>query len=169
MGVRLLPITTDGVLSGNTSQIYTIKNPLAFVTTMTSPYDWYTDNSPYQDNTLWGDEENKSESDPCPKGWRAPTDASKTYGDFSTVTMTASGLGTNVANGRKYSNMAWFPAAGYRYSGSGVLGYVGDQGYYWSASVSGTDAKRLRFTMGGVNPSSPYYRVCGFSVRCIQE
>ena len=168
-GLQFVNITTNGVLNGNTSQVYVIKHPLSFVYNQNEPWDWYTDNETYQNDALWGEGVDKSESDPCPKGWRAPTDASKTYGDFSTVTMTASGLGTNVANGRKYSNMAWFPAAGYRYSGSGVLGYVGDQGYYWSASVSGTDAKRLRFTMGDVNPSSLYYRVCGFSVRCVQE
>ena len=168
-GLQFVNITTNGVLNGNTSQVYVIKHPLSFVYNQNEPWDWYTDNETYQNDALWGEGVDKSESDPCPKGWRAPTDASKTYGDFSTVTMTASGLGTNVANGRKYSNMAWFPAAGYRYYFSGALRGVGSYGYYWLASVSDTYAKVLNFYLSGVFPSLTFYRASGFSIRCVQE
>ena len=166
-GLQKVDITTSGVLNGNASQVYAIKNPLIYIGGVSSLYDWYTNSETYQDNTLWGDGKEKSAYDPCPKRWRVLTDG--TYGDFSTTTMVASGSGTNVANGRTYNNMAWFPAAGYRSSGSGALNYLGNRGYYWSASATDTQAKRFFFYMSGVNPSSPYHRAIGFSVRCVQE
>ena len=167
-GVRLVPITTGGVLSENTSQVYAIKNPLAFIYNTVSPWDWYT-NTGNHDDVLWGDGNVKSEYDPCPHGWKVPTNSELTYGDFSTFTMTASGSGTNVANGRIYNNIAWFPAAGYRYGVSGVLNVVGNSGYYWSASVSDTYAKYLRIFMSNVYPNYTSNRAYSFSVRCVQE
>ena len=168
-GYRKINITTSGVINVTTSMIYSVKNPLTFIYNTTTPYDWYATLAINQDNTLWGDGSIKSTYDPCPKGWRVPTDASKTYGDFSTVTMTLSGSGTNVANGRKYIHMGWFPAAGYRNFNSGVFGVVGSIGCCRSASISGTDARHLRFDMSDVNPGYTNYRAWALSVRCVQE
>ena len=168
-GLRFVNITTSGVLSGNTSQVYAIKNPLAFVTTLINPYDWYTDNSVYQDNTLWGDGEEKSAYDPCPHEWKVPTDSELTYGDFSVTIMPASGSDYMVYAGRIYNQMAWYPAAGRRRYTRGVLYAVSTYGYYWSSSASGTNAKNLRFTMSAVDSSATNSRAYGISVRCVQE
>lgn len=168
-GVKLIDITTSGVLNGNISQVYAIKNSMTYIYATTSPSDWYTDSEIYQNNALWGDKGEKSTYDPCPKSWRVPTDASKTYGDFSEELFTTSGSTTNVINGRIYNKMTWFPTVGRRIHSSGALNYVGNGGYYWSSSIIDASSRNLHFYINGVNTSGAYYRANGFSVRCVQE
>ncbi|HIW10814.1 MAG TPA: fibrobacter succinogenes major paralogous domain-containing protein [Candidatus Rikenella faecigallinarum] len=168
-GVKLVDITTEDVLNENIAQVYAHKNPLTFIYNVDNLGDWYTNNFSFQDNMLWGDKDKKSVFDPCPAGWQVPTDSEKTFGDFSTTTMTLSGWGMNVSNGRTYSNTSWFPATGYRNRTSGTLYSVGSNGYYWSVSVSGTNAKYMYFSMSEVIPTRTNGRGYGFSVRCIQE
>ncbi len=161
-------ITTSGVISGNTSQVYVIKNPLIFIYNPIAPWDWYTNTGNHNDN-LWGDGTGKSAFDPCPKNWRVPPDASTTFGDFAS-TSTASGLEYTINAGRIYHNMAWFPAGGYRTNGGyGVLSGVGNYGYYWSAMIGGTSARTLYFNLSTLLSSSTGRRAGGFSVRCVQE
>lgn len=167
-GLQLVDITTVGVLNGNTSQVYAIKNPLVFIYGVSSLDDWYTDTESFQNNTLWGDGADKSIFDPCPKGWRVPTDSGLTFGDFTTAS-TASGSEYTTAAGRTYNKMTWYPAMGYRNGNSGTLNAVGYYGYSWSASVSGTNAKRLGFSLSGVSPGAIGTRACCFPARCIQE
>ena len=168
-GLQKVDITTSGVLNGNTSLIYTIKNPLTFIYSLTSPQDWYTDNEIYQNDVLWDSKGTKSVLDPCPGEWRTAMDAEHTYGDFSMETMSTSSSNYTAQTGRTYSNMAWFPASGYRRVVSGGLNSVGNIGYYWSASVSSTRVIFMHFTMNDVVPSSTCSRAYGFSVRCVQE
>lgn len=161
-------ISTSGVLSGNTSQLYATKNPLTFICNNTTLGDWYTTNEIYQKHTLWGDGEDKSEFDPCPKRWRVPPDASITFGDFAAASI-VSGSGYTINAGRIYNNMAWFPVVGRRRYISGELYAVGNYGYCWSTSVRGTYAKALSFHMSGSFFGSDNGRAFGFSVRCVQE
>lgn len=166
-GLHFVNIMTSGVLSENTSQIYVIKNPLAFICGVSSLYDWYTDKESFQNNVLWGNGTDKSVFDPCPKGWRVPTDGS--WGDFSVSSMPASGSGANVANGRIYYAIAWYPAAGRRLSGSGALYYAGSSGTFRSSTSSGVYAKHMSFDMSDVGSSNTNSRAYSFSVRCVQE
>ena len=76
----------------NTAE-YTVKNPLTFICNTIEPRDWYTNNKNYQDNTLW--DSNKTVSDPCPHGWKVPTDG--TWGDFSEITFLLSGTEYTVS------------------------------------------------------------------------
>ena len=168
-GLRFVNITTSGVLNENISLTYAIKNPLTIIYNNSGTYDWYTNNKSYQNPVLWGDGDIKSIYDPCPKGWEIPADASSTFGDFATTTMTASGSGTNAASGRTYSHTAWFPTGGYRHSISGTLYYVGSRGYYWSASISSIYAGAMSYNMSGVYPCDYFDHARSFSVRCIQE
>lgn len=174
-GVGMVNIFESGVLNENTSQIYMIKHPLTVIYNSTSSKDWYTNSSTYQNNTLWGDEDIKRAYDPCPYGWRVPTDASRTFGDFSITTFlyyiqgNQTSLGnSNVTNGRLYNQISWFPAAGYRNNHGGVLGNVGYNGCYWTASISSSYAKYLSFNMSTSN-STAYSRASSFPVRCVQE
>ena len=167
-GVKFVNIATAGVLSENTSQVYAIKNPLGYIINTTAPQDWYTNNQTHQNNALWI-ENIKSDYDPCPQGWQIPTDSRLTYGDFSTTTFLVSGSETNVANGRIYNNMTWFPAGGCRTYNSGVLSYMGTRGYYWSLTVSNTNAQRLYFNLNDIYSNTTNGRAYGFSVRCVQE
>lgn len=174
-GYKIVDITAAGVLNNNNSQVYAIKNPLSFVYNQNEPWDWYTNTGNHND-ALWnGDLSTKSNYDPCPKEWRIPTDASKTFGDFSNTTFlyyihgsqTSSG-NYNVTNGRQYNQISWFPASGGRRSNSGGLAAVGSRGYCWSASQNDTFTKYLYFDMSGVGPGNSG-RALGFPVRCVQE
>ncbi len=167
-GLRKVDITA--IIGGkpNTSG-FAIKNPLTFIYNTATPYDWYATQTTNQDNTLWGEGTGKSTYDPCPHGWRVPTDASMTFGDFSTNIFSVSGSNYTVITGRVYLAIAWFSATGCLYFDSGALYNVGYGGYYWSATVSDAYAKGLYFGMGGVYPSSASRRVYGFSIRCVQE
>ena len=163
MGFQIEEFTSSMIGVDNTTLAYAVKNPLSFVFNSISPNDWYVNSETYQNDVLWGAGVNKSAYDPCPKRWRVPTNASLTYGDFSVNTMILSDLGINVATGRTYNSMAWFPSGGYRRSLYGTLGGVGGNGYYWSVSVNGTSAKYLNEGMSGVNPSAISNRAAGFS------
>jgi uncharacterized protein (TIGR02145 family) len=63
----------------------------------------------------------------------------------------------------------FLPASGYRSSGNGFLYNQGSNGYYWSTSVSGTNAYNLSFSSGNVNPANSYTRAYGFALRCIKN
>ena len=148
----------------NTAE-YTVKNPLTFICNTIEPRDWYTNNKNYQDNTLW--DSNKTVSDPCPHGWKVPTDG--TWGDFSEITFLLSGTEYTVSNGRSFSNMVWYPASGFRHYNGGVLHIVGSGGYCWSASGNNVNSMSLVYRTNNVHPSLIYHRAYGFPVRCVQE
>ena len=168
-GLRFVDITTSSVLNGNTSQDYAIKNPMIYIYATTSPNDWYTGSETYQNEALWGDNVEKSAYDPCPADWRVPTDAFLTFGDISVETTTVSGTGREVANGRTYQSMAWFPMAGRRNNDSGTLRYVGGSSCSWSASISDTYSKSLYYDTSNVGSDYLYSRAYGQMIRCVQE
>ena len=63
----------------------------------------------------------------------------------------------------------WYSASGYRNFINGDLNYVGDSGYYWSASPDDFAACTLSFgNTGYVYPSGNYGRADGRSIRCLQ-
>ena len=175
-GFRLMNITTEGVLSENTSQVYAIKNPLTFIYNTKAPGDWYTNSSTYQNNNLWSSI--KSTYDPCPQGWQVQTD--NIWGDFSTSNtslyihgaLSEPGSYENYyqTSGRLYNTLAWYSFSGYRNNLSGSLGAVGMGSCYWSSTiVDGKDTRYTDITINYVRPSRLLQRAYGISVRCIQE
>ncbi len=58
---------------------------------------------------------------------------------------------------------------GYRWYPDGALGGVGNNGYSWSSSVSGTNGMNLDFNATWLNPSNANNRAHGFQVRCLQH
>ena len=111
----------------------------------------------------------------CPSGWHVPTDV-----EYTTLT---DGLGgTLVAGGKMKSSPEDSPAwNGTNTSGfSGLAGglrnylgdfyYVGNYGYFWSASAYGSNAyyRRLDGGNAGVKRSNSYLRD-GLSVRCVRD
>lgn len=160
--------------STNGTIAYATANPTTFIGCNSANSDWYYTGSESTDNTRWTTSDKaKSIYDPCPAGWRVPDGGkngiwSKAFGtsssfdcDFDEVNR-----GVNFRNGWD----VWYPASGFRLSGSGSLYDVGDRGRYWSASPSNYDAYRLYFYNDGyVKPSDDGDRASGLSVRCLQE
>ena len=66
----------------------------------------------------------------------------------------------------------WYPAAGFRYHGSGTMGWVGNYGRYWSAQgIKGVGGKAYDFEFEKGVVDLYYYRVnaIGQSVRCMKD
>lgn len=73
-------------------------------------------------------------------------------------------------NGFKYlTKVLKYELGGYRHRDTGVLTSVGERGYSWSSSVSGTNGLYLHFYATYLNPSSTTNRASGLQVRCLQE
>ncbi|WP_300829532.1 hypothetical protein [uncultured Rikenella sp.] len=69
--------------------------------------------------------------------------------------------------------MIEIPAPGYRDAGNngrlGALANVGNSGYSWSSSFSGTSGVFLYFYTQTLYPSNVYYRGRGLQLRCLSE
>ena len=159
------------------------------------PFDWV----PSQDNTLWNsgsaDVPIKTDYDPCPDGWRVPTNAEllsllNGLNDSSTKSSLISQWETNSTDpnhsGLKgflfygnttetTGNKVFFPAAGHR-SSTGSASERDRYGYYWSSSVAvnnGIGARNLSFYPNNSNDysvnSGTNQRANGFSVRCVKN
>ena len=153
----------------------TLAGPLAgavasrFITNSSTPYDWI---SPQNDN-LWLDA-SKTANDPCPAGFRVPTQAQwgglfrdgRTSGAPGTATRNT---WTWTGNGFTVGANLYLPAAGYRDAYVADLGNVGTHGNYWSSTVSGTRAYYLYIQNDYVFPGLSDNRGYGYSVRCISE
>jgi len=123
------------------------------ITTSSSPYDW---RSPQNDN-LWQGVDGVN--NPCPAGFRLPTQAEWNAERGSWSSNNSSGA---------YGSPLKLPVAGYRYRGDGSLGNVGSRGDYWSSSVDGAGARRLNFRSGNAVMGSNA-RAYGYSVRCRKD
>ena len=127
-----------------------------FIANDLHPYDWNSDNSW---NYRWiAPNGNILPSDPCPQGWRVPTQSewqsSKEYGNWK----------------NKYdafNSPLKLPSAGKR-DDKGVLYDQGIRGYYWSSSFENIFGITLNVYDAGAFIQN-YYRVGGMSVRCIKD
>ena len=147
------------------------ENQDKFYCVSSSPYDWYK----VQNDQMWnsGTESSPAKTgyDPCPKGWRVPT-----YAELEVLINNRSSWTTSESQAGYYFSgeyttidgnpQIFFPAAGYRYSGGGALNR-GSNGCYWSSRPYNSHAYHLYFGSSSVYMSN-YYRVNGYSVRCVQ-
>jgi len=148
--------TAGTVKYGTTSTLSSTDTPshALFIYNASSPYDW---RSPQNDN-LW--QGVSGTNNPCPSGFRVPTDAELT------ALVTAAGI-TNRSNAAS-SNLK-FSSAGYRYSANGTLSTAGIAGFYWSSSVSSAYAIQRRFYSSWTDRNTSGPRASGISVRCIKD
>ncbi len=124
-----------------------------FILATSLPYDW---RSP-QNNDLW--QGVNGTNNPCPSGFRIPTETEWEAERLSWVSNDADGA---------FGSPLKLTVSGYRHGSFGHLGEVGISGFYWSSTVSGVDARLLNF-----DSTSAYMyfsiRAGGFSVRCIKD
>jgi uncharacterized protein (TIGR02145 family) len=121
------------------------------------------------DNTTPGGTTWEQANDPCPAGWRVPTQMQLNSLMNSGSTWETNWQGTGV-NGRLFGtepNRIFLPVVGYRAYSDGTLS--GTPGEYWSSTGIGpSDAGNLTFDSTPPlvfgNP-----RNMGFSVRCVEE
>ena len=120
------------------------------------------------DNTIATGTEWERANDPCPQGWRVPTQQElASLNSASSVWITYNGV-----CGRLYGtapNVIFLPALGWR-GNNGALGNVGSSGHYWSSSAQfgSAAAMHLWVSSSGGNVHD-LNRAFGFSVRCVAE
>ena len=114
----------------------------------------------------------KSETDPCPAGWRVPEGGDESIwkkAGFSDINFdsTNRGFAFDIADGGK----TWYPAAGYL-TVDGGLSSTGDYGYCWANTIgdNGNAGYALSFSIhGDVDPTGYSRWNYGYSVRCLKE
>ena len=157
---------------------YATANPTTFITYNSSNWEWYYTGSSTTDNTRWTTSTaKKSIYDPCPSGWRVPDGGDD--GIWSTAAGSSSyfnyafddtNKGINFSGKFGSASTIWYPASGLRVCNNGILQYVGEEGYYCSASPDRYRAYILYFDKNDyVSPSVSNYRAHGLSVRCLKE
>ena len=121
---------------------------------ITNASDWLS--SP--DDTRWNGA-TKGTHDPCPSGFRVPTETELNNERLLFPSSDAAGA---------FDSVLKLPLSGYRDRSSGALDQMGTFGYYWSSTVAGTNARFLYFD-SSVAIMSSFTRADGFSVRCIKK
>ena len=124
-------------------------------------------------NGAWADG-SKTANDPCPTGYRVPTNAQWSLVDsYNAQTTTGSFISnaTNFGAARHFgagANKLTLPAAGFRNASNGALTNRGYLGFYWSSTENGTNAVSLYFRSSSATTVN-INRTNGFSVRCVSE
>jgi uncharacterized protein (TIGR02145 family) len=141
--------------SPTTSALSSVDQPAndSFILASNFPNDW---RSPQNDN-LW--QGVNGVNNPCPSGYRLPTNAE--------LDAERSSWNQNNSSGA-FASPLKFPVAGNRVNSNGSLLNVGNFGSCWSSTVNGTNSKDLVFNSSSASMGNGS-RANGFSVRCIKD
>ena len=124
-----------------------------FIRSHANPYDW---RSP-KNNNLW--QGVNGTNNPCPNGYRLPTEAEWSAERQSWSSNNAAGA---------FASPLKLPLTGSRDVGGGPVDFVGSSGMYWSATVDGNFARQLNFATSFARMGS-FARASGRSVRCLKD
>ena len=117
---------------------------------------WYTGTNPTP-ASLW--QGVNGTNNPCPIGYRLPTDTELDNQRLSWVSLNSAGaIGSPLK----------LPMAGNRAFSNGSILTIGGDGYYWSSTVSSTNSRFLYFLSNNAYLFN-YERAFGFSVRCMKD
>ena len=120
----------------------------------TYPYDW---RSPQNDN-LW--QGVNGINNPCPSGFRMPTQAEMQTEMATWVSPDAVGA---------FSSPLKLPMGGFRYFYDGTVYDEGFYGLYWTSTISVPYANYIYFDSSSSYGFDYTYRAYGMSVRCIKD
>ena len=125
----------------------------SFITTTSSPFNWLS----LTDTHMWTG--TTAENNPCPSGFRIPTNAEWEQERRSRSMNNSVGA---------FASPLKLPLAGFRNSTAGLIGNTGNSGYYWSSTINDTSSRFIYISNG---ESSMYesVRAYGYSVRCIKD
>ena len=163
------PISWENYVAGNYSNVF-------FKVTITddNPGDWVSPQKP----DLWGNG-TKTDHDPCPDGWRVPTN-DELIG-LTKTSQYSSGYGYGYwCSGNNPSNGS-YPRILLQYY-NGYHGYNADYGtnrtasaYYWSSTTDGVKSKCVSIAKGLSYPYDMFLRnysnqrANAYSVRCVKD
>jgi len=141
--------------SGTTTVLSTTDQPGHgdFILAPNYAYDWRSG----QNNNLW--QGVNGVNNPCPSGYRVPTDAEWDQERLSWAFNDAAGA---------FASPLKLPMGGYRSISDGMLLVEGTRGFYWSSTISSSNAQYLFFTSSNAIIYTSY-RASGFSVRCLKD
>jgi uncharacterized protein (TIGR02145 family) len=122
-----------------------------FIIALTTPFDWRQN----PNNDLW--QGATGTNNPCPSGYRVPTESEWQAEINSWDTSTLTGA---------FASPLKLCATGVRARGTGSVSAT-TTGYYWSSTVSGSNSRFLNFN-SSVNWDN-FERGNGISVRCIKN
>jgi len=148
--------------SGTTSTFSTTDQPgnANFILGPNPPYDWRTTTN----SNLW--QGMNGVNNPCPTGYRLPTQAEWDAERLSWSSQNAAGA---------FASPLKLPMAGRRDASDGSVTQAGTHGWYWSSTTAYQGAcncnisKRLYFFNTGLNNTDDNGRSNGFAVRCIKD
>ncbi len=127
--------------------------------------------------TSSGDRFKNAINDPCPTGFRVPTNGEWVgviNPSLNTVSRTGSwtnvdtNFSTAIHFGTPTVKTLTLPASGLRDGNTGTLYFRGNSGDYWSSTENGVKAQFLLFSSTNLSTNNDI-RTSGFSVRCISE
>jgi uncharacterized protein (TIGR02145 family) len=141
--------------SGTTTTLSSSDTPghANFIIIDFTPYNW---RSP-ENTSLW--QGVSGTNNPCPGGYRLPTDAEWNAERIS--------WSSNDADGA-FGSPLKLTIAGYRNSPNGAIYSVGTFAYYWSSTIDGNRSRNLYF----LNATAAWllgFRANGYSVRCLKD
>ena len=125
----------------------------------------------WDDSTPGGDTWEPA-NNPCPAGWRVPTEAElRSLTDETKVTRewtTHNGVNGYRCTDKASGNTLFLPTAGFRDHYSGSLNAPGN-GYYWSSSPDSAYSSYFLILVGSNFGMGTGGRTFGYSVRCVAE
>ena len=147
-------------------------NAFNFYYTGVTPDDWL----PSPDNTIWNTgtdaSPRRTKYDPCPSGWRVPSNAEMNAlkGRSSDWTTYNGQKGRWFSGSTTYSATVpaiFLPAAGWISYADAKAGGRGQYGRYWTSYISSSFPVSLRFDTDGKSLHTAE-RASAFSVRCVK-